>query len=309
MTDISLSVYKFDISNRSGGFYNLTSIPQNDFIDKLESYFTKIGMREQDNNSGKALRGKIILDKKVVIKEERKYYKYLYFSVKYGDYGTESSIAEMDTDKEVFKQLPNHINGRTYHIILAMPYGDNIKNGVIIFENIGTSGVKTIVTAQLRKFAKVLDEDVTFHVNPITQTEALKKLITNNKIKKLKLIRYYNPEDRADKSYSRKELIYFHPTFVNLPKIICGMLNTKNLSNSTITEVDSFEPNDVKITLDINGKERTIGVSNFDSLGFTESIAEDPNLEMTSGNLPTDKSLKPIMIEMLESYIEQVNIS
>lgn len=309
MPSISLSAYKFKISQRNGEFYNLTSFNQNqnDILDKLDEYLLQESIAHKNDNAGKGLKSKNVIKKEVVSKEGHPYYKYVYFCMDYGDYGTESTISSFETGEVLYEQKPGDLNGKDYYVLIAMPYGGNVSNGVIIFENIGVSGIKTMIQNPLKDFASAIDEKCTFHIKPIAQTAAITHFLNNNPITKLRLIKYFASEDRTENRCSKKETIFFQPRFRNLPQIVSRMMNNNNLTNSGITEIDNFEPDDLKVVIDINGKEKTFGVSNFETLGIAEDISEHENLQLTGGRLPTEDSLLMIMKETVESYIDQVN--
>ncbi len=302
MPEISLSVNKFKIRNRKGDIYNLSSCGTNDLIDRMQVFLERDRSLHEDEGRGKAIGLHKIIQKKGVQREGRDFYKYIYFSLKYGDFGTNATITNTRTGHVDFEQQPFHANTRIYHVMFAIPYGNDITYGLIIFENIGISGVKTLLMPKLKEFAKTIDENGSFHADPIAPMEYINRLFAESSIKKLALIKYFE-EDHADELCEKEERIFFHPRFNNLPQILHSMVVNRTLTGTGIGQIDGFEPDDLKIVFNFHGRDKTIGINNLDSLGFAEYINENDGLIFDEGKLPTDDSLETIMLKTLESYM------
>ena len=328
MPDVGISAYQFSVKvSHKDEFLNLSNkFEGKDFLDILNEglcrYLKQLQKKRQEelgapeNTSNtenahtvrRALEPGEMIQIDTVKKDERNYYKYVYFTVRCGEFGSRIDIENMKTGGTEFIQEPHHAGMRPYHVILAMSYSPEAKHGIIVFERIGASGVKSIFVPNLNKFLGEQIKNVVLKVNPFIQLEYFEKLLNSYPIEKMKLIKYFEVPDRGNPPFcTREERIFTRPLLQNVKNTFINIANTGKINHTGIAVIDNFMPQCLGITLDVQGKSKTIELTDIENVSFTEYFSGRDGIIFDKGNLPTDDSLLPILRTYIEERIDSIS--
>lgn len=84
--------------------------------------------------------------------EENEKFRYTYIDINSGGYGIEANIVNTKTNKILYTRKKEHVETIHFRVFFAVPKDDDTCKGIIIFQNIGQYGIKTITTDYFKKF-------------------------------------------------------------------------------------------------------------------------------------------------------------
>lgn len=234
--------------------------------------------------------------------EENDKFRYTYIEINSGAYGIEAKIVDRENNKIKYKRNKKDAETIDFKVFFAVPKGDDVCKGIILFQNIGQYGIKTITTQYLRKFISDKLNLVTTTGN-ICPEVFVKKLLENNGLKKITYIRNNISNDKADMEkigYGKEERSIAN--FSNVTKwkeIINGYLNGKN----RLYEFEEVDYSRVKFVTSIFGRERTVDINNIDKLSIIEELPNE--IVNKLGNID-DLKLKEHFIKVTREYLEHM---
>ena len=234
--------------------------------------------------------------------EENEQFRYTYIDINSGSYGIEANIVNTKTKEIEYTRKKEHAETIHFRVLFAIPKGEDVCKGIIIFQNIGQFGIKTITTDYLKKFINEKLGLYTITGNICPQV-FVKKLLDNNGLMKIIYTRNKISNDKADiesVGYGKEERII--AGFSNIKKwkeIISGYLNGKN----RIYEFEDIDYSGVKFVTSIYGKTRTININNIENLSIIEGIPDQ--ITNSFGDID-DLKLKNYFIEVTKEYLEHM---
>ena len=234
--------------------------------------------------------------------EENELFRYTYIDINSGGYGLEADIVNTNTNKVEYTRKKEHAEMMHFRVFFAVPKGKEVYKGIILFQNIGQYGIKTITTDYLRSFINTKLDLYTTTGNICPQV-FVKKLLEYNGINKLIYTRNNISDDKADKEnigYGKEERII--AKFRNMDKWkekIFSYFNGKN----KIYELDDIEYTGLKMVTSIYGRERTIDINNIDRLSIIEGIPD--GVKNNYGDID-DLKLKEHFIKVTGEYLENM---
>lgn len=268
-----------------------------DFFDVIKSFCIKYG-KDFTKNDHEQKMFKIETDE-IKIEEDKKF-RYTYIDINSGGYGIEASIVNTKTNKILYTRKKEHAETIHFRIFIAIPKGDDVFKGIIIFQNIGQYGIKTITTNYLRKYISDELNLVTITGNICPQV-FVKKLLDNGGLMKIIYTRNNISNDKADIDsigYGKEERVI--AGFSNIKKwkeIISSYFNGKN----RIYEFEDIDYDEVKFVTSIYGRKRTININNIDNISVIEGIPDD--VINSLGDID-DFKLKNHFIKVTNEYLE-----
>ena len=237
-----------------------------------------------------------------IVVEENDSFRYSYIDINSGGYGIEANIVNTKTNKILYTRKKEHAETIHFRVFFAVPKGDDTCKGIIIFQNIGQYGIKTITTDYLRKFINEELNLVTTTGNICPQV-FVKKLLDNNGLMKIIYTRNNVSNDKADTDtmgYGKEERII--AGFSNIKKwkeMISGYFN----GNNRIYEFEDIDYSGVKFVTSIYGRTRTININNINNLSIIEGIPDE--VSNSFGDID-DQKLKNHFIEVTKEYLEHM---
>lgn len=122
------------------------------------------------------------------------------FVVKSGSYGIEGDITDKVTQEVKYHRNEEEPDVKEFLCVIYIPLdvgGLEIKKGILVFQSIGSYGVKTITTERMRAFFAGID--LTFETRSVSVSAFIEKLIQQGSLYKLTLIRNRLSPNSADK--------------------------------------------------------------------------------------------------------------
>ena len=234
--------------------------------------------------------------------EENEKFRYTYIDINSGGYGIEANIVNTKTNKVLYTRKKEHAETIHFRVFFAVPKGEDVCKGIIIFQNIGQYGIKTITTDYLRKY---INDELNLYTSTgnICPQVFVKKLLDNDGLMKIIYTRNNVSNDKADTDsmgYGKEERII--AGFSNVKKWkekISGYFN----GTSRIYEFEDIDYSGVKFVTSIYGRTRTININNINNLSIIEGIPDE--VVNAFGDID-DKKLKNHFIEVTKEYLEHM---
>ena len=234
--------------------------------------------------------------------EENDSFRYTYIDIRSGGYGIEADILNTKTNEIAYKRKREDAEIIHYRVFFAVPKGNDVCKGIILFQNIGQYGIKTITTQYLSKY---ISETLNLYTTTgnICPQVFLKKLIEYDGISKIIYTRNIVSDDKSDIEsigYGKEQRIIAN--FRNRDKWKEKIFSYFNGSNG-IYEFDNIDYTGLKMVTSIYGRERTINIHNIDRLSIIEGIPEE--VKDKKGSID-DEKLKEHFIKVTGEYLENM---
>lgn len=236
-------------------------------------------------------------------------YKVFCAKIHSGDYGSSSEIINSDTKEIKYKKSVNDIDVKPFFIFIVIPKdNDKIKaqKGMLIFQNIGPYGIKTITTAKMQDYFSN-NFGISIQCNCIAPKLFIEKVLKKNKLNKICLIKNYKSNDKADnlsKGYGTEvrvlsNLDLSENQFEKLMESIKYASGGKN----NLFEFEHTSYHNAKIQVNIGEHVKTINVHNIDRLSIIEEIPDD--IKSINGH-PDKNKLIDYVKNTIEDYLSEM---
>lgn len=246
--------------------------------------------------------------------EETAGFRLLYAKVFSGIYGSSSDIIDADTKKVKFTKSSTDIDTRPFYVFVIVPKDSEdiaVQKGMLIFQNIGQFGIKTITTDYMQSYFSN-NWGITLKCRTIAPGLFIKKVIRQDNIKKFVMVKNLKSTDRADNigiGYGKevREIadLNFSETLWNkmFDKIrwVAG-------SRDNLFEFENKKYDTLKVVVDIGGRNRKIDLHNLDNLSVIEAIPDE--IRMADGHPNKDMLIeyfKQVAAEYLKEMVLQVS--
>ncbi len=209
-----------------------------------------------------------------------------------GIYGSSSDIIDGNTEKVQYEKKLSDIDTRPFYLMIIFPKDNEkvtVQKGMFLFQNVGQFGVKTITTTLMQKFFS--DKfGFTLKCNTIASDLFVRKVIRKDSVKKLLMIKNVKSNDIADNigvGYGSEireiSKLCFNETMWSK---IMDKIRFVSGGKYNLFEFEQQEYDNLKVVVDIGGRNRTINLHNLENLSIIESIPD--NIRMANGhpNLP-----------------------
>lgn len=237
-------------------FYNSLKIPES--VDYYKKYYGS-----KDNSL-------------IIVEENDRVY--ISFTIICGAYGLKSNITDINTNEIVYERKINNADVKDFRIMFAFEKDSKnlfVKKGVVLFQVIGSYGIKTLT---IEKFKSFLSHN--FNIMPffytISTRAAFEKLINAGNFKKINLIK-----NQVDAELSNafgvnlgKEVKTYAITKVKEKKKFIDKILELAESNKEVYEIDD-NYDDITVMVDINGRTKTTSIKDIRSLYIVEQLPND----------------------------------
>lgn len=246
--------------------------------------------------------------------EEADGFRLLYAKVLSGVYGSSSDIVDAYTKKVIFNKSSTDIDTRPFYVFVIVPKdSENIKvqKGMLIFQNVGQFGIKTITTDYMQAYFSSRF-GITLRCRTIAPDLFIKKVIRRDNIKKFVMVKNMKSSDRADNvvlGYGKEvreiaDLNFSEPLWEKMFDKIRWVAG----SRYNLFEFENKEYDTLKVVVDIGGRNRKIDLHNLENLSIIEAIPDE--IRMADGH-PHKESLieyfKQVAAEYLEEMVLQIS--
>ncbi len=227
------------------------------------------------------------------------------FIVSSGSYGIESKITDRRTKEIKYNKTRDDADIKQFYGMIFIPKDldyINVQKGIFIFQSVGTYGIKTITTKQMKEFFAALN--LTLEIRSVSVGIFLKKIIEEGKLSKITLLRNDISPDPADSmliSTGREEKVYVKPRLKEswVQKLLSYVDGN---TDEKIFEVNDDIYEDIYISFNLSGRTRTAKLKDIDRFSLTEDI---PNTIFNNG-IVNDEQLVNYLIETAKLYKEKM---
>lgn len=245
-------------------------------------------------------------DQMVKIEGEERDYKYFMGKVNSGAYGVESEITDIETNKVVYKKKGKDADIKPFYFFIAIPKENEkyeVEKGIIIFQNIGVYGIKTITMKYLKEYLSKYFNTSIYSGN-ICPEIFVERLLKDSRINKLIVIKNNISEDTSDNigiGYGRQEVSYSKLTMKDGMK---ERLISFTKSRNRVFELEDAKYDQVKVNVeDASGRVRTINLNNIDNLSVIESLPKE--IRMANG-YPNQEKILEHFKKVTDEYMEKM---
>ena len=236
------------------------------------------------------------------------------FKVKYvrilsGIYGSSSEILDGESQEIKYTKTASDIETRPFFVFVVIPKDNDrvtVQKGMLIFQNVGPFGIKTLTTEYMKSFFAEY-YSIAIKCRTIAPELFVNKVIRSDNIKKVHLIRNMKSADDADDfslGYGSevRELrgLRFDTPFGT--KIMAGIRWFVG-GKHRLFEFENQEYSSVKLTVDIGGRDRKIDLHNIDNLSIIESVPDD--IRMADGH-PNEELLVKHLRSVIQEYLSEM---
>lgn len=203
------------------------------------------------------IHSKNIVEKKIEGSNVR-LYKYLHFSVKYGENGDKAVLEKPDGQE--FNIENEDYQHRIFHAFLAYSYEEDAQHGILILESRGTHSVKGAITKVLKNCVKTINEKrYTLNLTQFVDEKTINSYIDHNRVSKLRLFKSVPQREHGQSMhYEQTEVVYYMPRGGPLNGLLKGIYTNKYIGQKTnISEIDNFEPDMIKFEVKTEHGTRT----------------------------------------------------
>lgn len=204
-------------------------------------------------------------------------YSALSFIINSGSYGIESEITDRKTRKVSYRCSENDAPVKKFRCVAFIPKDTKrmqVTKGILVFQALGTFGVKSITVKNLKAFCAKFG--LTLETRSVSVRMFIEKLIEKGSLYKVTLIRNRVSPDGSDNmlvSTGREERSYIRPQFK--ANWIEKFLNAVDgVKETELLEVDDTIYEDITVTFKLGKNYRTVRLTEIDRFSVVEDIPE-----------------------------------
>lgn len=236
-------------------------------------------------------------------------FKATYVRILSGIYGSSSEILDGESQEIKYTKTASDIETRPFFVFVVIPKDNDrvtVQKGMLIFQNVGPFGIKTLTTEYMRSFFSEY-YSIAIKCRTIAPELFVNKVIRSDNIKKVHLIRNMKSADGADDfslGYGSevRELRGIHfdtPLGTRIMDGIRWFVGGKH----RLFEFENQEYSSVKLTVDIGGRDSKIDLHNIDNLSIIESVPDD--IRMADGH-PNEELLVKHLRSVIQEYLSEM---
>lgn len=236
---------------------------------------------------------------------ETELYYYVLATVHSGSYGVPSKIIDSVTKKELMRTTNKQAPVKDFFVLVIIPKDNDevhVTKGLLLFQNIGSYGVKTITTKFLSDYFSE-NFDLTTICGNISPKIFVDKLFKNGIIRELILIKNFVSDDEADKKGYGKETRRLSKLKMS-DSIITKLKNFASGSCYTY-EFENIKYDQTKLYVDIGGRFRTIDLHNIEKLSVIEAV---PDEYLLADGTVKKQGLLEYFKTLAEEYIDTMSL-
>lgn len=226
-----------------------------------------------------------------------------------GEYGNTADIIDLETKTKQYIKRANDIEIRPFYIYVVFPKDSKtlkVQKGMLIFQNIGSYGIKTITTTQMQDFFSN-EYNISIECNCIAPKLFIDRLLKKDKIKKISLIKNYKSNDIADnlsRGYGREIRVLTDLCLTESKwEKLFRSIKYASQGKYNLFDFEKHVYDDAKIVVTIGEHDRTIGVHNIDKLSIIELI---PNELKGKDGHPEKLKLNNYIKDVINDYLNEM---
>lgn len=230
-----------------------------------------------------------------------------------GDYGYEADLYDIEEQHISYNRKSTEAQLLPFYFLLSVP--TSFDRAVLILERFQQYGVRSALWTHFRSFFQEHVPDVTLTLNPLVPAGLLEKLQSAQNVRSVRFIQFGVPSDIADALGSQGpieeegvlELVVKAQRGRELPvlsRVSEWLRGEAGLWHAI--ELHGFDFDNVKVQLDVNGRQRTVDIGRGQAIRAQYDITNDV-VRDESGH-PTFESIDGAALALLEELHEQIGI-
>lgn len=231
---------------------------------------------------------------------------YLIFSVYSGRYGYKAKIVNRVTKETTYEKNKDEAEEKQFYVAIIIPK-DNAssiaKRGLLLFQEIGVYGIKTITSDYMRLYFS-RHYKLSLSITNLAPAFFLQHIFENGKIQKIRLSQYATSYDAADRLYGagfqREERTL---TPFRVTRELKEKLKYVSESKYNFYHFEGIDYSDVRMVVDIGGRTRTINLHGIEDLSIEESLPDE--LLLADGTVNYD-AFRDYIMELSVEYLKHL---
>lgn len=231
------------------------------------------------------------------------------FQIVSGYYGSASTIVDAETREKKYDMKPSDVAEKNFYVYIIIPKDNRkvtVNKGMMIFQNIGIFGVKTITCDYLVKYLAE-NYNITLKCATVSPELFIKKVLIKENLKKMILIKNYKSTDPTDQYYTGygsecRILSNFRFDDTKWNKIISEINNIVK-GKTTVFELEDIPYDNLKVEVSIGERKRTINLQSIENLSIIEPI---PDSIMNNKGYADLSKLSDYIIQTANEYLKEM---
>ena len=201
-------------------------------------------------------------------------------TLKVGIYGTASEVINVNDGSSAFAKQTHHAEKIPHYFRCYVP--DNGSIGYLICERKGTSSISGMIRSIFRESIENANSDYILDIRSLSPDYVVSRYINDGTPKSVSFIKHSIPADRASaisktatQAEGSMEVIYRAKDSNFFRKAEVASSVTKVNGIMDVYAFDDFQPDEVKMTVDVGGKLRTLSLQNKRNMRSSFDITDD----------------------------------
>lgn len=230
---------------------------------------------------------------------------YLLVEIESGRYGYKSNITDKETQKVEYQQKETDAPLMKFYLTIIVPKNiedSKVYKGFMFFQNYGQYGVKTETIRGMKKYFSE-EFDSILWVGNISPEIFVETMLNAESIKKIVFVRNNVSFDAADNvrfTYGKEQRVLEK---MRLSESFISKLRGYLSGSNRVFEFESKDYDDVKLCINMGGRDRIIGLNNIENISIIESLPDD--LKNVDGDINTQR-LVNIVCTQAKEYMKRV---
>lgn len=232
--------------------------------------------------------------------------------VEIGQFGSESDIRNLDRWREIaYKKRTRDVDLQPFYFLFDVPEGRNL--GILLVQRTGIEGVQAILDEALHESFVRDHPDHRLKMSQIVPEKLLQQLQgEETKLSEIRFIRHRVPRDittvlgpsGTDQTAGTMELVVRPKEPVFMQAFRRYIDQHRNVASVLELEETRFQYDNVKIKVNVHGKERTMDLADPKRIRATFDITDE--VKLSSAGHPTFKSISEVAKEYLEDLKDEL---
>lgn len=233
-----------------------------------------------------------------------------------GEYGYESDLYDVNSEAVSHRRSTTEAEMLPFYFLISLP--TNVNEGIIILQRFRQFGIRKLLLSDFSRVFSIAHPGYRVEFNPLTYENLLNEYLEGGQLKALRLVKFDMPRDIATafelqdhvEEDAYVELVVKSKRNKNLP----GLERIRNAINrrrhlepdewNRLIEIPDFDFDVLKAELEINGKRKTIDLTNPYRLRSYYDITDD--VEIAANGHPVFSSVNDLADELLEKLEESL---
>lgn len=228
-----------------------------------------------------------------------------------GTYGRAGDVIDINDGKAAFDKKKHHAENIPHYFEVYVPLGGD--QGYLVSERLGLNGVSGLLKQVFRDYFLKAFPDFTLDIFPMSPDFVVNRFIKGGSPRSVSFIKHSIPSDYAD-IVSGKKRTKEGSVQVIIKSSESGFFRKTEVSKA-IQKVDGiksvyaftdFDPDDVKMTVDIGGKLRTVSLQNQKNIRSSFDITDD--ISWNQSGYPNQKDVAAQALELMRDMSKATGI-